>query len=101
MTWCVNDVDFDALRANENLQDSLATAAEGNNFDKSQRSSRMWDEWSVHLIADSCVLGQDGNTALALDVIAVHDSFLCMLIGSEDFALLKHRVHLHKPRAKL
>ncbi len=57
----------------------------------------MWDEWSVYLIADSCVLGQDGNAALALDVIAVHDSFLCVLVGSEDFALLEHRVHLHKP----
>jgi len=57
----------------------------------------IWDEWSVYLIADSCVLGQDGNTTLALDVIAVHDSFLCVLVGSEDFALLEHRVHLHEP----
>lgn len=60
----------------------------------------IWDEWSVYLIADSGVLGQDGDTALTLDVIAVHDSFLCVLIGSEDLALL-HRVHLHKPSAKL
>lgn len=51
----------------------------------------------MYLIADSCVLGQDGDTALALDVIAVHDSFLCVLVGSKNFALLEHRVHLHKP----
>ena len=55
----------------------------------------------MYLIADSCVLGQNGNTTFALDVIAVHDSFLCVLVGSEDFALLEHRVHLHKPSAKL
>lgn len=61
----------------------------------------MCDEWSVYLIADSGVLGQDGDTALTLDVIAVHDSFLCVLVGSEDLALLEHRVHLHKPSAKL
>ena len=97
MTWCVNDVDFDTLHANENPENGLATAAKGNNFHQSQSSSKMWDEWSVYLIADSCVLGQDSDAALALDVIAVHDSLLCVLVGSEDFALLKHRVHLHKP----
>ena len=61
----------------------------------------MYDEWSVYLIADSCVLGQDGDTTLALNVIAVHDSFLRVLVGSEDFALFEHRIHLHKPSVML
>lgn len=58
------------------------------------QAERQWYEDHAYLVSDCCVFRQDGNTTLTLDVIAVHDTFLCLLICSKDLALLEHRVHL-------
>ena len=41
---------------------------------------------------DRCVLGQDGNTALALEVGVVHDPIHNLLVLAVDAALLQQRV---------
>ena len=38
------------------------------------------------------VLGQNGNAALTLQIIAVHDAVLYNLIGAECAALLEHLI---------
>ena len=48
------------------------------------------DGGKADLVADCCILGQDGDAPFPLNVVAVHDTLLRMLICSEHFALLKH-----------
>ena len=47
-----------------------------------------------YLVSNCSILGQNGDTTLSLNVIAVHDTLLGMLVSPEDFALLEHGVHL-------
>ena len=44
-------------------------------------------------VADAGVLGEDRDTALALEVIGVHDPLGDVFVGTEDPALAQHRVH--------
>ncbi len=44
-------------------------------------------------VADARVLGKDGDTALALELIGVHDPLGDVFIGTKDSALAQHRVH--------
>jgi len=48
---------------------------------------------NTHLVGDSCVLGENGDTTLALDCVAVHDPELCFLVVREHVRLLEHSVH--------
>ncbi len=45
------------------------------------------------VIEDGGVLGEDGNAALALQVVRVHDALDHVLIGAEGAALAKHGVN--------
>src|SRR5262249_28321561 len=44
-------------------------------------------------VVDGGVLRQDGDPALALEVVAVHHALHDALVGAEDAALVQHRVH--------
>jgi len=44
------------------------------------------------LVVDGGVLRQDGDAALALEVVAVHYAIDHPLVGAEDSALMQHRV---------
>ena len=44
------------------------------------------------LIVDSCVLGEDGDTTLALERVAVHHPIDDPLVRAKDAALVQHRV---------
>ena len=44
-------------------------------------------------VVDGGVLGQDGDAALALQVVGVHDPLAVLLVGAEHPALLQQRVH--------
>ena len=45
------------------------------------------------VIEDGGVLGQDGDAALPLQIVRVHDPFNQMLVGAECAALPQHGVH--------
>src|SRR5262249_22565936 len=44
------------------------------------------------MVADRGVLGQDGDAALALQIVRVHHAFGHLLVLAEDMALSQHRV---------
>ena len=44
-------------------------------------------------VADGGILGKDGNAALPLQVVGVHDAIHRLLIGAVSTALLEHLVH--------
>jgi hypothetical protein len=44
-------------------------------------------------VRDGGVLGEDGDAALALQVVAVHHARLRDLVGAEALGLLEHGVH--------
>ena len=44
------------------------------------------------LVRHSGVLGEDGDAALALEIVAVHDARLDLLVLAEDLGLREHRV---------
>ena len=41
---------------------------------------------------DGGVLGQNGDAALAFEVVGVHDAFGDVLVGAEDAGLVEHGV---------
>ena len=45
------------------------------------------------VIEERCILGQDGDAALALEVIGVHDALDQRLITAKDATLAQHGVH--------
>ena len=45
------------------------------------------------VVKDGRVLGQDGDAALALQFVGVHDAFDMVLVGAESAALLQHGVN--------
>jgi hypothetical protein len=47
----------------------------------------------VSLYVTGGVLGEDGDAALALEVVAVHHARLNLLVVAEHLALREHRVH--------
>jgi hypothetical protein len=52
------------------------------------------DDIDFHVvIKDRGVLGENGNAALALQFVRVHDAFDVVLIGAKSAALLQHSVH--------
>ena len=52
------------------------------------------DDIDLHaLIADAGDLGQDGDAALALQVVGVHDALDMHFVFPEDAALVEHGVH--------
>ena len=44
-------------------------------------------------VLDRAVLGEDGDAALALDVVGVHDALADLLVGGEGARLLEQAVH--------
>ena len=44
------------------------------------------------LVVDPGVLGEDGDAALALQLVRVHDALHVLLVGAEDAALPEHGV---------
>ena len=45
------------------------------------------------VVADAGGLGEDGDAALALQVVGVHDALDDVFVGAEDAALVEHGVH--------
>jgi hypothetical protein len=56
-------------------------------------AGRVHDVDLVVVIIERGVLGQDGDAALTLQVVRVHDAFGDGLVGAKRPALAQHRVH--------
>jgi len=68
------------------VQDPLDLASE-------VRMARRVDDVDGHVaVADGCVLGEDGDALLALEVVGVHDQRADVLVVSEGVALLEKRI---------
>ena len=44
------------------------------------------------MVANPGNLGQDGDSALALQVVGIHGAFLVFFVGAEDAALIEHGI---------
>ena len=45
------------------------------------------------LVVNCCIFGKNGDSTLTLDIVRVHDTFLNLLVGTEDTALFQKLVY--------
>ena len=45
------------------------------------------------LVVNCCIFGKNGDSTLTLDIVRVHDTFLNLLIGTENAALFQKLVY--------